>query len=348
MKSYTLQKKMIRLFSSAFIAISLLMFIIMSVIVGKMNIDMSSQLCEQLVSLNLDILNNKMIETERTQEIIASNRVVREAVQYFSDSETRNYAKELEYRRAMDDVFYVLTKNSKISNAYIVSLDGSYSYFYKESLAYDHNMLKEEWFRQTIDKITMKTCYVTGLHDRSYLINDHKADCVSMIIPIQVKDSYVFHADAYLVCDIDLGAIFHSEDRSGTIWFTVFNEQEILYTSKQEGLSKTEEEQLLHAGMDTTKLYEGDNSKQNLLVIMDAKMFGWRVAGIKELNEIHLFNRMLLLLFSGMVSITILLVIVVSKSVAKSILKPMNRLIESCNQVGKGNCISVEIGRAHV
>lgn len=341
MKSYTLQKKMIRLFSSAFIAISLLMFIIMSVIVGKMNIDMSSQLCEQLVSLNLDILNNKMIETERTQEIIASNRVVREAVQYFSDSEMRDYAKELEYRRAMDDVFYVLTKNSKISNAYIVSLDGSYSYFYKESLAYDHNMLKQEWFRQTIDKIAMKTCYVTGLHDRSYLVNNHKADCVSMIIPIQVKDSYVFHADAYLVCDIDLGAIFYSEDRSGTIWFTVFNEQEILYTSKQKGLSEKEEDQLLHAGMDTTKLYEGDNNKQNLLVIMDAKMFGWRVAGIKELKEIHLFNRMLLFLFSGMVSITILLVIVVSKSVAKSILKPMNRLIESCNQVGKGNCISV-------
>lgn len=341
MKSYTLQKKMIRQFSSAFIAISLLMFVMMSVIVGKINIDMSSQLCEQLVSLHLDILSHKMIETQRTQEIIASNRVIREAVRYFADRQEADYGRELEYRRAMDDVLYMLTKNSKINNAYIVGLDGSYCYFYKDSLKYGHNMLKEEWYRQTVEKITMNTCYVTGLHDREYMVNAQEENCVSMIIPIQVKDSYLFRADAYLVCDIDLGTVFHSEDFAETIWFAVFSGQEILYTSREETLSEAEKEQILSAKESTTKIYEADDNIRNLMVSMDAKMFGWRIAGIKELDEIQLFNRMLLLLFSGMVSLTILLVIGVSKSVAKSILKPMNRLIESCNQVGSGNKSSV-------
>lgn len=341
MKSYTLQKKMIRQFSSAFIAISLLMFVMMSVIVGKINIDMSSQLCEQLVSLHLDILSHKMIETQRTQEIIASNRVIREAVRYFADRQEADYGRELEYRRAMDDVLYMLTKNSKINNAYIVGLDGSYCYFYKDSLKYGHNMLEEEWYRQTVEKITMNTCYVTGLHDREYMVNAQEENCVSMIIPIQVKDSYLFRADAYLVCDIDLGTVFHSEDFAETIWFAVFSGQEILYTSREETLSEAEKEQILSAKESTTKIYEADDNIRNLMVSMDAKMFGWRIAGIKELDEIQLFNQMLLLLFSGMVSLTILLVIGVSKSVAKSILKPMNRLIESCNQVGSGNKSSV-------
>lgn len=341
MKTYTLQKKMIRLFCSAFIAISLLMFIIMSVIVGRINIDMSSQLCEQLVSLHLDSLNNKMLETERTQEIIASNRVIREAVQYFADSEEHNYVKELEYRRAMDSVFYMLTKNSKIKNAYIVGLDGSYFYFYKDSLQYGHNMLDEEWYQQTIEKISMNTCYVTGLHDKAYMVNNQNEECISMIIPIQIKDSYLFRADAYLVCDIDLSTVFHAEDSSESIWFAVFNEQEILYTSKPEGLNEIEEQRLLQDIDEAAGVYKTHDNVRSLLVVMDARMFGWRVAGIKELVEIRLFNKMLLLLFSGMVSITILLVIVVAKSVAKSILKPMNRLIESCNQVGKGGCTSV-------
>lgn len=341
MKAYTLQKKMIQQFSAAFIAISLLMFVIMSVIVGKINIDMSSQLCEQLVSLHLDILNRKMIETQRTQEIIAANRVIREAVRYFADRKEPDYGRELEYRRNMDDVLYMLTKNSKINNAYLVGLDGNYSYFYRESLRYGHNMLEEEWYRQAIEKITMNTCYMTGLHDRDYMVNAQKENCVSMIIPIQVKDSYLFRADAYLVCDIDLGTIFHTEDTAEMIWFAVFNGQEILYTSKEGALSEAEKEQLLYAGEEGATLYRAQDNTHNLMVSMDAKMFGWRVAGIKELNEIRLFNRMLLLLFSGMVSLTILLVIGVSKSVAKSILKPMNRLIESCNQVGKGNESSV-------
>lgn len=341
MKTYTLQKKMIRLFCSAFITISLLMFIIMSVIVGRINIDMSSQLCEQLVGLHLDSLNNKMLETERTQEIIASNRVIREAVQYFADTKEHNYAKELEYRRAMDNVFYVLAKNSKIMNAYIVGPDGNYFYFYKDSLKYGHNMLEEDWYRKTIEKISMNTCYMTGLHDKAYMVNHQDTECVSMIIPIQVKDSYVFRADAYLVCDIDFSTVFHGEDFSDTIWFAVFNEQEILYTSKPEGLSKEEEQRLLQDIDEETGVYKTHDNIRSLMVTMDARMFGWRVAGIKELAEIRLFNQMLLLLFSGMVSITVLLVIVVAKSVAKSILKPMNRLIESCNQVGKGNCTSV-------
>lgn len=341
MKAYTLQKKMIRLFCSAFIAISLLMFIIMSVIVGRINIDMSSQLCEQLVSLHLDSLNNKMLETERTQEIIASNRVIREAVQYFADTKEHNYAKELEYRRAMDNVFYVLAKNSKIMNAYIVGPDGNYFYFYKDSLKYGHNMLEEDWYRKTIEKISMNTCYMTGLHDKAYMVNHQDTECVSMIIPIQVKDSYVFRADAYLVCDIDFSTVFHGEDFSDTIWFAVFNEQEILYTSKPDGLSKEEEQRLLQDIDEETGVYKTHDNIRSLMVTMDARMFGWRVAGIKELAEIRLFNQMLLLLFAGMVSITVLLVIVVAKSVAKSILKPMDRLIESCNQVGKGDCISV-------
>lgn len=349
MKSYTLQKKMIRLFSSAFIAISLLTSVIMSVIVGKMNIDTSRRLCEQLVSLNLDSLNNKMIETQRTQEIIASNMIVREAVHYYTNSEEKDYAQKLEYRRAMDDVFYVLTKNSKIKNAYIIDPDGNYIYFYKESLQYDHNMLQEEWYRQTVENISMNTCYVTPLHDRNYMVNDREADCISMIIPIRRKETYLFHADAYLVCDIDLGTVLRTKEQNGNIQFAVYNETDILYTSKPEGLSE-EEKAILFSGAGTmTQIFRDTDGMQTLLVMMDARMFGWRVAGMKELSEIRMFNRMLAFLFTGIVSITILLVIGVSQYVARSILKPMNRLIESCNQVGEGKCGHViEEGSAEI
>lgn len=348
-KSYTLQKKMIRLFSSAFLAISLLTSVSMSMIVGKMNIDTSRRLCGQLVSLNLDSLNHKMIETQRTQEMIASNMMVREAVHYYTNSVKKDYAKELEYRRIMDDVFYALTKNSKINNAYIIDPEGNYLYFYKESLQYGHNMLQEEWYRQTVEKVSMNTCYVTPLHDRNYMVNNRKEDCISMIIPIRRKETYLFHADAYLVCDIDLGTVFRTKEQNGDIEFAVFNENDVLYTSRPEGLSEAEKAILFSGGMETTQIFRNEDGIQTLLVIEDARMFGWRVAGMKELSEIRMFNRMLVFLFTGIVSITILLVTGVSKYVARSILKPMNRLIESCNQVGEGKCNHVmEEGSAEI
>ena len=86
----------------------------------------SEQICKQLVSLNLDLLEREIMEVQNRQEIIAGNSAVKQAV----------------------------------------------SYYMEESPKINYNMQEEEWFSSIAEQINMDTCYISGIHDREYLVNE--------------------------------------------------------------------------------------------------------------------------------------------------------------------------------
>ena len=59
--------------------------------------------------------------------------------------------------------------------------------------------------------------------------------------------------------------------------------------------------------------------------------------GIRSLDEIHSINRKLSCILAGILLLSVLLVALISRIVSKSILTPMNRLVDCCNQVAVGN-----------
>lgn len=353
MKKYTLQKKINKTFSLVFICIFLLMSILMAAIIGKVYENKYYQLCDQLVSLNLNLLNNQVSQVQRTQEILASNGVITNAVRLFQASGERDYGAELERWRNMDEVFYTLAQKSGISNAYIVDPEGNYLYFYKKSLKKDYNMLQEDWYRKLAETVYMNTCYVSELHSRNYLVADTEEDCISMMVPIQKNAGYIFKPDAFLVCDIDLNAILSGGSDEEDMQFVLLDDASIIYHSDSLVIDDREKEMLLAAARDNERqvwVYRKDFFTKDVMVTMKSKLFGWKMIGIRELKEIRTLNTLLLLILSGTILITVFLIIFLSKRVARTILLPMNRLIERCNRIGAGDysvsfeeCRSLEI-----
>lgn len=167
----------------------------------------SRQLCEQLVSVNLDLLDNEIMDVQNRQVVIARNSSVRQAVGYYESRSQRDYPAELRYQREIAEVVDTLAQGKNVSAAYIVDRDGNIIYFYKESPKISYNMQQEKWFTTLTEEISMDTCYISGIHDREYLVNETDDKCISTVCPIQ-GDGYLFSADAYLVCDISLKSVF--------------------------------------------------------------------------------------------------------------------------------------------
>jgi two-component system sensor histidine kinase YesM len=312
----------------------------MSVIIGKVYWKKSYQLCEQLVSLNLNLLNNQIMQVQKMQEYIGANESVHNAVNHYNNIGERDYGLEIKYQRELDEIFYLLATGSMVSNAYIISQQGKYIYFYKDSLKVNYNMLQEQWYKSLVDDIHINVSYVSGLHNRNYLVNEDSEECISMVMPIQIGEGYNFFADAYLVCDMDLSAILNHGSDKEDMQFALIDRNNEFYSPQPIPLNDAEKLTILK-GMNNKKevveLLRNSFFSKSIVVSMKSKVFGWRLVGIKELKEIRDLNIALFLIACITVSSAMIAVILLSNKIANSILMPMNRLIARCNQVAEGD-----------
>ncbi len=338
MKKYTLQERIKKTYLGVFTAVLLLTTIAMYVINCRVYQDKSWQLCEQLVNLNLDALNQQVMELQNRQEMIAKNDTVKEAVRYYNTCTERDYSAELRYRRALDEIFYLFAYSEKVSAAYILDKNGAYIYFYRQSPKIGYHMTDEEWYRSLTESIQMDTGYVSGIHDRAYLVNETVEPCVSIIRPIQMKNTYTFSADAYLVCDIALNTVFDHTDSDHSMQFALLDKDNELYAG--ETLELIHKEGILDAVKAQDSYVEVVHQglrRSSIVVSMKSNLLGWKVIGVKNLDEIaDLKVHLLLILLVTIVAMTALIAYL-SRRVAKSMLMPMNLLMEECNQVAEGS-----------
>lgn len=339
MKKYTLQERIRKTYIGVFTVVLLITAITMYFIYSSVYQDKSWKLCEQLVDLNLEALNNQVMELQNRQEMIAKNETVKSAVRYYNAGAERDYQAELQYRRELDEIFYLFAYSEKVSAAYILDRDGRYIYFYRESPKINYNLNSEEWYRSLTEGINMDTCYVSGIHDRDYLVNKTEEPCISIVRPIQAKSKYVFSADAYLVCDIAMNTVLEQTDSDESVKFAVLDKNNDLYAGESsefvndEGLLKELKDQ------DTfVKVRHDGFLKSSIVVSVKSKILGWKVIGVKDLDEISGLKIILLLVLFVTTGFMTALIAILSKKIAGSLLMPMNRLIFECNRVAAGDC----------
>lgn len=338
MKKYTLQERIKKTYIGVFTVILLMTAIAMYLINCSVYQDKSWQLCEQLVSLNLEALNSQITELQNRQEMIAKNETVKNAVRYYDTYAQKDYDAELQYRRSLDDIFYLFAYSDKVSAAYILDKNGTYIYFYRQSPKVGYNMLEEQWYRSLTEGINMDTCYVSGIHSRDYLVNETQEPCISIVRPIQMKNRYTFSADAYLVCDIALRTVFDQTDRDGSMQFAILDKNNEIYAGEEKSLPDNEAllAEIKEKDACVKVLHQGLRSS-SIVVSMKSKMFGWKVIGVKNLDEIADLKAHLLLVLVITIAVMTTLVAYLSRKVADSLLKPMNLLIAECNQVAGGD-----------
>lgn len=298
----------------------------------------SEQICKQLVSLNLDLLEREIMEVQNRQEIIAGNSAVKQAVSYYMEEAPRNYTKELYYQWDIDGIMNLLAGRKNVSAAYIVDKSGRILCFYKESPKINYNMQEEEWFSSIAEQINMDTCYISGIHDREYLVNETEEKCISTICPIQTE-GYLFTAEAYFVCDIALNSVFDSTSQKGNVKFAILDIYDRLYADQSLALTDKEQEKLIKAAGSEEKeveLLQKGLFSNSIAVIMKAQTYGLKMIGMKSLDEITDMALSLLAAF-GIAGVVLLgAVAVLSRRVAESVAKPVSRLVEECNRVASG------------
>lgn len=338
MKKYTLQDKIKKTYSIVFVAVLVVTTIVIYLVSSKVYWDKSLQLCEQLVNLNLELLNDQVVEVQNRQEMLAKDDVVKEVVGYYDNLKEKDYGLQLQYQRQLNERFYLFGYSDKVSAAYILDRNGKYLYFYKESPKVGYNMLEEDWYTALIDGINMDTCYVSGIHSRDYLVNDTDEPCISIVRPVQGKDSYTFSAKAYLVCDIILDSVFDSKGNDNEMQFAVLDKNDRLYAKETVDFSANEK--VMSAIRENDNLVEMVRRgfwQNSIVVSAKSRMFGWKIIGIKDLSEIADMTLTVLFVLAVVLVMMTILVAYLSKRVAGSVLQPMHILVDECNQVAGGD-----------
>lgn len=346
MKKYTLEKRMRTSFILVFTCTLLVIMLIMAVLIRRVYRTKSYGMCEELASLNLTLLNSQIMDIQQTQDIIGKNAAVREAVSYFSKAAEKDYLAELKIQRSLDDVFYTQERSSGIWNAYIIDTGGQCLYSYIRSLKVGLDMREIPWFSQLLSQIKMNTCYVSDVHDRSYLVTEADGECVSMVIPIQSKSGYAFRPDAYLVCDIDLNTVLYGNEAYGAgtndMRFGLIDGNGYLYSGSGDIFTEEETRQLLSLAEKTEEetpavLLNQHWLDERIMVSIQSKLYGWHIIGIKNLRELHAMDTALLSVFALTSLAAVIIIILLSRQIARSILNPMNHLIAACNRVSCGD-----------
>lgn len=338
MKKYTLQDKIKKTYSIVFIALLLIAMLTVYLVSSRVYLNKSWQLCEQIVSLNLDLLNTQITEVQNRQQMIARNDVVKEMVGYYDHLKEKDYGLQLSYQRQLDELFYLFSYNSNVSAAYIIDENGKYIYFYKKSPKIDYNMLEEKWYADLIADIHMDTCYLSEIHERDYLVNKTDEPCVSIVRPVQSKNKYTFDADAYLVCDIELSSIFDNTQDRDDMRFAVLDKNNRIYAKEaSDFLNRSKVKAAIEKNDDFVEVVREKLLGGSIIVSMKSRNFGWKIIGVKNLDEIAEMSMLVLGVLAVTLSILTALMAFLSKKVAGSVLQPMNMLVDECNRVSRGD-----------
>ena len=87
MKKQTLQKRISASFIAVFgilLSLTIIAAVMISTYICRMQ---TSRLCRQLVSVNLDLLNGKILDIQKSQQNIAKTDKVKEVVRYYKEQE---------------------------------------------------------------------------------------------------------------------------------------------------------------------------------------------------------------------------------------------------------------------
>lgn len=338
MKKSTLGSKIKKIYFIGFMGIIVISVLGFAMLSNRMYTKQSFAFCENAVRLNLNLLEKRLLQIQEGQRMMAEDPQMKEIIKYRDTSEPLDYSIELYHQRDVSDKFSVLFRNSEIENAYIINTQGDCLYFYKSPVR-SGKIMEQQWFREVIESASLSTSYISGVHDKSYLINESEEQCISMVMPITVGvEGRPFSSKAYLVCDINLKQIL--ENSSSDIKFALlyadrewYSFEDIKDSDEIKNWIMLEED----TGEAKAEIFEQKNKNDLMAVALKTKVFGLKLLGVKELKETGAIQRGMIELVLLIMGAATLLTFIISRMTVRAIVNPMNSLMDKCNQVAQGN-----------
>lgn len=333
----TLRQKLVIWFSLAFCGIIAGFGILVLRNNGDRYQQQSYAHCRRIVQANIDLADNYFEQLSNVVYIVVSDQDIITSVNYRMNNPDVDYSIELYNQRKVEAKIKQFDVLENVKNAIIVGPSGEYLYYYGASLVQGYAFDEQPWFMEATDTNRMR---FVNYHPTHYLLNGSEKQTVSLVVPILNASQYFLAETAYLLCDFSLEPILVDPGRDGEVQIAVYNGKDPVHIPSQLALADSQLAELskhIEEGKHSFVLDACRENRSSYLVVNDtSEISGWLILGIMPLDsiqELRSANRVFVL---ALMLAAFVVVLGVSALLTRSVLVPMNALIQKFNAIGRG------------
>lgn len=299
----------------------------------------SYEYCKKIVKANIMLIDHYFTQLKNISGIVAGDSDIIQAVSYRNKTESIDYSIELYNQRRVASKIKQLDILSDITNAVIIGKNGEYLYYYGASPVRGYHFHDQEWYRKAAGG-SRTSVHFTNFHGTEYLLNAEEDRTVSIATPIRDANQYVMMEPSYLLCDFRLEPIITEKDHGSNTQIAVYDGVTPVYFPEDCGFAEEQKEELGEnlAGDDLSFTIRKcpSNPVSYLVVKEQSAISGWSILGIMPMTQLEEIQRTNGLFVIAMVLFACMVIFLVSRSISKSLLGPVNQLIGCLNQIAEG------------
>lgn len=333
----TLRQKLVISFSLAFCIVIAGFGALVLHTNGERYQEQSYAYCRRIVQANIDLIDNYFEQLRNVVSIVVSDQDIINAVNYRMNNPDIDYSIELYNQRKVAAKVKQFDVLSDVKNAVIVGPDGGYLYYYKESPVQGYIFKQQPWFVQAAGVNRME---FVNYHPTDYLLNAPDQQTVSLLAPILNSSQYFWSDPAYLMCDFGLEPILADSGRDGETQIAIYSGSEPVYLPAGLKLAALQQEQLTGNIEKGERSFILDACKTNpsayLVVTETSEVSGWLILGIMPLDSIQKLRETNRAFVLALILAAFAVIWAVSGLLTRSVMIPVNTLIEKFNAIGRG------------
>ena len=333
----TLRRKLILVYTTAFSIILVLFGVVVTFHNANLAVQNSYAYCSRIVASNILLMDNYFDQLRTIASVIAIDKDIVRAVEYRNRAGDVDYAVELYNQRRVSDVIRQLNILGIITNANIIGIDNKSMYYYGLSPVKNFDFASCAWFN-SLELTEVKGALFTHFHGTEYLLNDRGGRTVSLFISVRNIEQYAGGAIAYLMCDFDLDSILEKNTRESNVWTAIYDGSEQVYFPASGILSERQKlffrEQLETDAESFQIPAYGPGESPYLVFTQFSGVSGWRIIGVVAMDN----NQAPIFFFAAaLILVAIAVAVALAALLSKSILLPLNQLVEKYREIGEGN-----------
>lgn len=336
---FSLRQQMIFSFSIVFIAL----IVVFGSLILNYNISsyqkQSYNSINKVVKANLSLIDNHLDQLITVSKIVANDQDIINAVTYRNSVQEIDYSVELYNQREVASKIKQLDVLGNITNALIIGNNHEYLYYYGSSPVRGYRFDQQDWFNKAA---YMEDKYIrfTNFHPTDYLLNYRNRKTVSVITPIINANQYYAAERTFLMTDFNLDPILSDKNGQGNMQIAIYDGINPVHFANNSHLSTMQKEEISKGLRKGKKSFivakSGDHPVSYLVVNETSLVSGWAILGIMPLNEVEELRSTNTTVVIAMVVIACMLVVLLSGLISKSILNPMQSLLQRFNQIASG------------
>ena len=298
-----------------------------------------SEMCISDVELNHDMVISRLTEIRNNQEILAKSSSTREMAEYYRDTGGEDPVINLAYQHQIRGSFYLLSRNFSINSVYLVNTDGKIFYSAREMPREDASLQDEEWFTEVVSGMYRDKCMISVMHDRPYMITNSANQVISLIRPVLAENAIHYAPLAYIIFDIDIRQFLRKNEKETIQYLIIDKKGNIEYAPDFDVSENTLKAVMSVQNMKADSMIVYGNLKIPDSIIVKAALdaFDITLVGVRGFPGVKRMAVFYVFVIAGVLAVALIIVSWSARRISGNIMRPMNRLVEECNEVAAGN-----------